>query len=436
MSDNYMTILRTLENAGFEAYLVGGCVRDSIMGRTPQDFDITTDARPEQVIKIFDKFRTVPTGIKHGTVTVISNGEPFEVTTFRVDGNYSDSRRPDSVSFTSNLTEDLARRDFTVNAMAMDVRGKIYDPFGGKSDIENKIIKCVGEPEKRFEEDALRIMRALRFSSQLGFEIEKSTSETLLKLRENLDKISRERVREELDKLICGKDVIRVMMDYREVIAQVIPELRECFDFEQHSVYHKYDVYEHTVRAVGIAEELPLKRVMLLHDIAKPRVFRLDKNGRGHFKMHSEVGAKIAEKILKNLKYDNRTIKQTVLLIEHHSDNIHTERDVKYTISEIGAENFFSLMKVKRADNSAKHSFVLRELEEFEELEKTAMRLIEDGACMTLRQLAVKGNDISELGFGGVRVGEILKKLLELVMDGEIPNDRERLLEYVRSVEK
>lgn len=431
-----MTILRTLENAGFEAYLVGGCVRDSIMGRTPQDFDITTDARPEQVIKIFDKFRTVPTGIKHGTVTVISNGEPFEVTTFRVDGNYSDSRRPDSVSFTSNLTEDLARRDFTVNAMAMDVRGKIYDPFGGKSDIENKIIKCVGEPEKRFEEDALRIMRALRFSSQLGFEIEKSTSETLLKLRENLDKISRERVREELDKLICGKDVIRVMMDYREVIAQVIPELRECFDFEQHSVYHKYDVYEHTVRAVGIAEELPLKRVMLLHDIAKPRVFRLDKNGRGHFKMHSEVGAKIAEKILKNLKYDNRTIKQTVLLIEHHSDNIHTERDVKYTISEIGAENFFSLMKVKRADNSAKHSFVLRELEEFEELEKTAMRLIEDGACMTLRQLAVKGNDISELGFGGVRVGEILKKLLELVMDGEIPNDRERLLEYVRSVEK
>lgn len=431
-----MTILRTLENAGFEAYLVGGCVRDSIMGRTPQDFDITTNARPEQVIKIFDKFRTVPTGIKHGTVTVISNGEPFEVTTFRVDGNYSDSRRPDSVSFTSNLTEDLARRDFTVNAMAMDVRGKIYDPFGGKSDIENKIIKCVGEPEKRFEEDALRIMRALRFSSQLGFEIEKSTSETLLKLRENLDKISRERVREELDKLICGKDVIRVMMDYREVIAQVIPEIRECFDFEQHSVYHKYDVYEHTVRAVGIAEELPLKRVMLLHDIAKPRVFRLDKNGRGHFKMHSEVGAKIAEKILKNLRYDNKTIKQTVLLIAHHSDNIHTERDVKYTISEIGAENFFSLMKVKRADNSAKHSFVLRELEEFEELEKTAMRLIEDGACMTLRQLAVKGNDISELGFGGVRVGEILKKLLELVMDGKISNDRERLLEYVRGVEK
>lgn len=431
-----MTILRTLENAGFEAYLVGGCVRDSIMGRTPQDFDITTNARPEQVIKIFEKFRTVPTGIKHGTVTVISNGEPFEVTTFRVDGNYSDSRRPDSVSFTSNLTEDLARRDFTVNAMAMDVRGKIYDPFGGKSDIENKIIKCVGEPEKRFEEDALRIMRALRFSSQLGFEIEKSTSETLLKLRENLDKISRERVREELDKLICGKDVIRVMMDYREVIAQVIPELRECFDFEQHSVYHKYDVYEHTVRAVGIAEELPLKRVMLLHDIAKPRVFRLDKNGRGHFKMHSEVGAEVAEKILKNLRYDNRTIKQTVLLIEHHSDNIHTERDVKYTISEIGAENFFSLMKVKRADNSAKHSFVLRELEEFEELEKTALRLIEDGACMTFKQLAVKGNDISELGFGGVRVGEILKKLLELVIDGELPNDRERLLEYVRGVEK
>ena len=425
-------ILKTLENAGYEAYIVGGCVRDFLMNRKIHDFDITTNALPEKVTEIFSSFKVIPTGIKHGTVTVIYHDRPFEITTFRIDGSYSDSRRPDTVEFTSSLTDDLSRRDFTMNAIAMDRNGNIYDHFGGAEDIKKGIIRCVGDPEKRFTEDALRILRAVRFSSQLGFKIESETSETLFKLKQRLDFVSRERVREELDKIIFGENCIYTMMTYREIIAQIVPEIRESFDFQQHSRYHKYDVYEHTVRAVDSAITPFLKRVMFFHDIGKPAMFRLDEKGTGHFKHHAEYGAEMTKNIMKRLKYDNKTINVTYELIYRHSDKIMTERQAMQTVSEIGADMFFMLMQVKRADNYAKNEFVLQEHEVFSRIEENIKRMIENNVCMSISQLAVNGNDISELGIKGQKIGNTLKILLGLVMDGAVSNDREELISYTK----
>ncbi|MBR1591878.1 MAG: HD domain-containing protein [Ruminococcus sp.] len=430
--ENYKIILQKLADAGYQAFLVGGCVRDKILGREVHDYDITTDALPEQIIEVFSGFRTVPTGIKHGTVTVIAEGQPFEVTTFRIDGKYSDSRRPDSVSFTGNLIDDLARRDFTMNAVAMDIDGKIYDPFGGREDIENKIIKCVGEPALRFNEDALRILRAVRFSSVLGFGIEENTSSALMKLRGKLDGISRERIREELDKLICGENLIPVMLGYREIIAQIIPEMRACFDFDQRSHFHMYNVYEHIVRSMNSAPKNSpfLRRVMLFHDIGKPPKFTVDENGEGHFKGHAGLSADMCREIMKNLRYDNNSIERTCLLIAHHSDKIHNDVQIKRLVSQIGEGNFFLLMQIKRFDNYGKRPFVLKEFEEFERHENALREFIRNNECMHISQLEINGNDLKNLGFSGRAVGDMLGELLDNIIEGRLENQRDLLLEY------
>ncbi len=433
MNDKYRFILERLESAGYQANLVGGCVRDYIMGREVHDYDITTDALPERIMEVFGDIKVIPTGIKHGTVTVIYEGEPFEITTYRIDGSYTDSRRPDSVEFTKDLEEDLARRDFTMNAVAMNVRGEIFDPFGGRDDIKKGIIRCVGDPIKRFTEDALRILRGVRFASQLGFEIEKNTSEAVLSLRERLDNVSRERINVEMDKLLCGKSVVPVMLEYREIIACIIPEIRKSFDFKQYSHYHKYDVYEHTVRAIGNAEDdVLIRRTLLLHDIGKPDTFRRDENGVGHFKGHAQLGAKMAETILRNLRYDNKTIETSCELIFRHSDDILTEKNVRSVISKIGAENFFLLMKVKKADNSAKNPFVLEENRELEFLEATARKLVEENACMSISALEVNGKDMISLGLKGKDIGTALNELLEQVISETIKNQHDELIEYTR----
>lgn len=426
-------ILSTLEEGGYDAYIVGGCVRDMLMKRQFHDYDITTSASPEQVTELFGDKKVIPTGIQHGTVTVISGGIPFEITTFRVDGEYSDSRRPDKVIYTSDLREDLARRDFTMNAIAMDLRGDIYDPFSGEEDIRRGVIRCVGDPEKRFTEDALRILRAVRFASQLGFSIESKTSEALLALRGRLDKVSRERVRDELDKLISGEYSTEVMLGYREIIGQIVPELRESFDFQQHSRYHKYDVYEHTVRAIaGAPDELLMKRTMLLHDVAKPKMFRLDENGVGHFKQHAEVGAEMAVEIMKRLKYDNATIETIRTLIYYHSRNFHSPEEVRLLASEIGTEMFCKLMEVKKADNRGKNAFVLEENPVFDRYAEYVRRLEAEGFCFKLSQLAVNGSDIAALGAEGPEIGRILKKLHRLVVTGEAENDHAVLTEKAK----
>ncbi|MDO4863031.1 MAG: CCA tRNA nucleotidyltransferase [Ruminococcus sp.] len=431
----YAYLLKKLESAGFEAYIVGGCVRDALLGREVNDCDITTSAIPEQIMGVFSELKVAPTGLKHGTVTVIYNDMPFEVTTFRVDGSYTDSRRPDSVSFTASLEEDLARRDFTVNAMAMDVRGELHDPFGGRDDLAARVIRCVGAPEKRFREDALRIMRAVRFASTLGFEIEERTSAAALELRGLLDNISRERCRDELSKMIMGENLAEVALKFRDIIAQVIPELRTCFDFEQRSRYHKYTVYEHIVRAVAAAPPDPTVRTaMLFHDIGKPQMFTLDEDGVGHFKGHAEVSAKAAEVIMRRLRWENAVISDVSAIIARHSDKISSEKQIKRLISRLGEDNFFRLLEAKKADNLAKNEFVLTENAWFDECAELGRRSIEESACMSLRDLAVNGNDIMSLGAEGRQVGECLRELLDLVIDGELPNEREALLCRAREV--
>ena len=426
-------LLKRLEDAGFEAYYVGGCVRDHLMGRAVHDVDITTNALPEQTAAVFEGYKVIPTGIRHGTVTVLAEGTPYEITTYRVDGSYSDSRRPDSVEFTPDIVQDLARRDFTMNAIAMDIRGNIVDPFGGRGDIEHALIRCVGEPEKRFTEDALRIMRGIRFASQLGFGIEEKTAQAIIDMRGRLSIISRERVREELDKLLCGKDCGKVLTDYRVIIAEIIPEMVACFGFDQFSRYHKYDVYEHIVKAVTSApqDQLILRRALLLHDIAKPQMFTLDENGVGHFKGHAKVSAEMAKEILSRLRFDNRTIALTSQLISHHSDKIHSERQIRLMVSEFGIETFLMLMDFKKYDNCGKNDFVLDENKEFDRFKVIAREFADSGECITLSQLAISGSDLTELGFRGKEIGTALAQLHSLVISGDLPNDKQALTNYI-----
>lgn len=433
IDSNCIGILKKLESSGFQAFFVGGCVRDTLMNQEINDVDVTTDALPEQIISVFSGYKVIPTGLKHGTVTVISEGVPFEITTFRIDGNYSDSRHPDSVTFSSDIKDDLSRRDFTINAIAMDEDGNITDPFGGMNDISNRIIRCVGAPDLRFSEDALRIMRAVRFSSQLGFKIESETRKAVLSMKKSLEDISRERIREELDKLICGKKAVDVLLEYKDIIGEIIPEIRACFDFEQYSRYHKYDIYEHSIRALEAVpcDSVFLRRTMLLHDIGKPCSFKMGEDGYGHFKGHAQKGEIIAEEILRRLRYDNRTIDLTCTLIARHSDKIGSEKHIKRLISKLGTETFIMLMKMKKADNCAKNDFVLFENELFDDYIRTAERLEKEGCCLKLSDLAVKGNDIISLGFNGPEVGKILNELLERVINEDLPNEKDTLIDFI-----
>ena len=425
-------ILEKLEASGFKAYMVGGCVRDRLMGRQIHDTDITTDALPEQITAVFSGEKVIPTGLKHGTVTVLLSGTPYEITTFRVDGSYTDSRRPDKVEFTSDIEADLSRRDFTMNAIAMDRRGNIVDPYGGADDIKAGVIRCVGEPERRFTEDALRILRAVRFASQLGFQINSYTEKAMLELRTRLDLISRERVRDEFDKLLCGRNSTEVLLRYREIIAQIIPEMRPCFGFEQHTPYHRYDVYSHIVHSIEAVPEddLFLRRAMFFHDIGKPPMFTLDDNGTGHFKGHAPLSAEMSLDIMKRLRYDTHTIERTCRLIGMHSDKIKDEVQLKKKLSELGLEDFCKLMEFKKADNCAKNEFIQADNEIFDSYIGTARRLVRENACLSLRQLAVNGSDIAALGVSGKDIGQVLAKLLDLVIEGSLTNDRDTLLSY------
>ncbi len=427
-------ILRSLEKAGFEAYLVGGCVRDRLMGKAVHDVDMTTSALPEQVMDVFRDLKTIPTGLKHGTVTVIYEGSQYEITTFRIDGGYTDSRRPDSVEFTPDIREDLARRDFTVNAIAMDADGNIVDPFCGEEDIRRSVIKCVGEPERRFTEDALRILRGVRFASQLGFTVEPQTEKAMLGLRGRLDLISRERVREEFDRLLCGRNCVEALIRYRDIIAQIVPEMEPCFGFDQHSHYHRYDVYSHIIHTIEAVPEddLFLRRAMFFHDIGKPPMFTMDESGEGHFKGHAKLSAEMAEVIMQRLRYDNQTIERTCRLIALHSDKLKTDIQVRKLLGQLGEEDFCKLMEFKKADNSAKNGFVLSDNEMFDSFIEKAHRLIREGFCLTLGQLAVNGQDMLALGLKGKAVGEALSELLGKVIEEELPNEKDALTDYIR----
>lgn len=430
--------LSELHKAGFEAYAVGGCVRDSLLGKVPHDWDLCTSALPEQVEQVFESFHVIETGLKHGTVTVRIDHKPIEITTFRKDGDYLDRRRPENVEFVSELSLDLSRRDFTVNALAYSENSGITDLFGGRNDLENKLIRCVGSPEKRFGEDALRILRALRFSSVLGFEIEEKTAQAVHKMKELLKEISAERIREELLKLLCGVDVGRILTDYKDVIAVIIPEISEEFGFLQHNPHHCYDVYLHTVKAVENVKNTPaLRLTMLLHDIGKPRVFRLDENGVGHFKLHPTVGSEMAKTILRRLKFDNKTLKYVTEQIWEHDNRFPTGRkNIRRFISNHGFDFYFDHLEIRLADTLAQSDFMReKKLEELCIKREIGEELLAESAKLTLSDIEINGRDIIALGVEpGREIKEILSKCLSAVVDETVPNSREDLVLFAKKI--
>lgn len=423
--------INRLERAGFEAYAVGGCVRDSLLNRTPNDWDITTSATPEQTELVFADFRTVKTGIQHGTLTVILDGTPLEITTYRQDGAYADNRHPVSVSFSSRLEDDLCRRDFTVNAMAYHPARGLVDLFGGQTDLNKKIIACVGDPATRFREDGLRILRALRFASVLDFSINPTTADAIHACRTLLSNIAAERIREEFVKLVCGVGATRVLREYSDVISVFLPELGNCVGFAQNSKYHVFDVFEHTVRALEYNTSAnPITRLsILLHDIGKPLTYTEDAEG-GHFKGHGPVGTELTRKILRRLRFDNETAAAITQLVEYHDRPIPAEaRSVKRLMQKMSDENILRLLEVQRCDrlsHAPAYSTPSPDLAKIPEILKSVR---ESDECFSLKSLAVNGNDLLSLGYPkGKQLGDTLNALLEAVIDGILPNDKELLL--------
>ncbi|MBQ8002541.1 MAG: HD domain-containing protein [Clostridia bacterium] len=421
-----------LTQNGYEAYFVGGCVRDALMGSVPHDFDITTNALPNQIKECFSAFTTILTGEKHGTVTVVSEGENVEVTTYRIDGKYEDGRHPVGVSFTKNVQNDLARRDFTINAICYN--GEIVDPFGGREDIKNKIIRTVGDADKRFGEDALRIMRAIRFAATLGFEIDEKTKESIHKNKRLLEKVSAERIFVEFSKLLMGDWAGKVLMEYYDVIGVFIPELLHCVGFDQKNDYHIYDVYEHIVKAVEASDkDLKIRLAVFFHDIGKPQCFTIDEKG-GHFKGHDEKSALIAGCVLKRLKADNETVRIVETLVKEHQREIIPEKKyVKRCLSKLSYGVFDLLLKVKYADTAAHSKKAEGNFAVIERLGEIRKEIEKDDECISLKTLAVNGYDVMALGVhDGRKVGEILNALLQMVIDGEIENEKEILKKAVK----
>lgn len=428
-------ILHRLHTAGHQGYCVGGCVRDRLLGREPKDYDITTSAKPEEVMALFAP-HAIPTGLQHGTVTVVSEGERVEVTTFRQDGAYTDHRRPDAVTFTASLTEDLSRRDFTINAMAMDLDGQVTDPFGGKADLHRGMLRCVGAPAARFQEDALRIMRALRFAAELSLTVEDGTAAALRRQRELLKEISVERILTELNKLLCAPAVEKVLLTYPEVIGVVLPEILPAVGFDQHNRHHCYDVYEHSVRAMAALPPEPMLRwTMFLHDLGKPETFSLDEAGVGHFYGHGRRSAELAHTICRRLRMDRRSSETIEELVRLHDTEIPlTERGVRRMLRRVGEEQLRRLIAVKRGDNLAQHPDYRGRQETLSQLETLLNMVLSADACFSLKQLAVKGGDLTAIGITGPDIGRTLVRLLDEVVEEHLPNDRGALMAYAEEI--
>ena len=432
LPEGVKAILTRLEDAGYEAWCVGGAVRDLLLGREPGDWDVTTNALPETVMTLFAP-HALPTGLQHGTVTV-GGGNGVEVTTYRRDGAYLDNRHPDHVEFTGSLEEDLSRRDFTVNAMALDLRGRLMDPFGGREDLAAGVLRAVGEPEERFQEDALRIMRGLRFASRLGFAIEEKTNGAIRRCAPLLRHIAPERLYVELTGLLCGERVAEVLLAYPDVLGVFLPEILPCVGFDQHSRYHCYDVWEHTVRAAEAVRPQPVLRyAMLFHDLGKPDTFSLGEDGRGHFYGHWRSSVEKAAAVMDRLRFDHQSRRTILTLVERHDCELPlSERSVRRNLARYGEETLRLLLEVKRADNLAQAPAYRDRQRQIDQWEMLLNLVLASGECFSLRQLAVKGTDLTALGLSGPAVGQTLRELLDRVIDEKLPNDRALLLTYVK----
>ena len=432
-------ILNKLNECGYEAYVVGGCVRDSLIGKQPKDWDICTNAKPEQTMEVFKGFHIIPTGLQHGTITVMLNGEGYEITTYRVDGDYSDGRHPDSVSFTSSLSEDLARRDFTFNAMAYSEDEGIVDLYGGVEDLKKKRLKCVGNPTERFNEDALRIMRAIRFSSVLGCKIEENTHNSMVELYTNLDKIAKERINVEFSKMLCGKTPMFMLNEYQFIFSYIIPEIKPMIGFKQNNPYHWLDVWNHSLHVLFEVKEkdLALRLAALFHDIGKPSCYVEGEDGVGHFYGHADKSVEITEKIMKDLKYSNDMIDEVLTLIKYHDMQISlSNKFIRRMLNKMPKETFEKLLVLKKADILGQAK-VDRE-KRLGEVDKLGQMLAEfkmEEECFSLKQLKINGNDLIKMGIKpGKEMGQILNKLFEMVIEEEIENDSQVLKNFVERV--
>jgi len=429
-------ILDTFKNNGYEAYIVGGCIRDFIIGSyVPKDYDIATNALPEEIIKLFDK--TVPTGIKHGTVTVMMNGEGFEVTTYRIDGEYLDNRRPELVTFVLNLKEDLARRDFTINALAFNEQDGVIDYFNGLEDIENKIIRAVGEPNKRFQEDALRMLRAIRFAATLDFQIEENTLRAI-KMNSNLIlNISSERIRDELCKMLLSRSSTKAfrLLEGTKLLEYILPELQKAVGFKQLNPHHDKDIFQHTLAVIeNCPESLNLRVAALLHDIAKPDCFTIDNKGIGHFYGHDESGVIISEQILRRLKFDNDSISKISTLVKEHMNILEkpTDASVKRLINRVGVNLLPDLFELQRADALGSRFPEIR-LKEINTVEEKTRDILQSKVPLSISELAVNGGDLM-VEFSlipGEKIGDMLKFLLDKTLENPELNSKEKLLAII-----
>ncbi len=425
-------IIDRLAQHNFSAYLVGGCVRDAVMGRDVNDWDITTSALPEQICEMFADMKVIKTGLAHGTVTVMVDGEGYEVTTFRSDGEYTDHRHPDRVTFASDVGDDLSRRDFTINAMAYNTDSGFLDLFGGIADIENQMIRAVGDPKKRFEEDALRILRGLRFASQLGFDIEPATKNAMHSSKDLLRFVSGERIYVELCKLIMGDNAQKVLLDFAEVIAVAVPEIALSVGFDQRNKHHIYNVWEHTVHAVSNSpKDLICRLVMLLHDCGKPDTFSVDVEGTGHFYGHAKVSAQKAESFFERSGAGNNIKDICCSLINlHDSDLFSGDRSIRRWLGKLGLDNLLRLIDIKRADNLAQAPEYMDRLEKLAATRCKVLDIAASQPCVSKSMLAVDGNHIKALGYTGREIGAVLDELLDAVIDGRCDNSEDALLKY------
>ena len=429
--------LALLQAAGYEAWIVGGCVRDALLGLPPKDYDLTTSALPEETQRVFAAYPRIETGLRHGTVTVLLEGEPLEITTYRVDGAYSDARHPDGVTFTRSLRQDAARRDFTISAMAYAPGWGLQDFFGGQADLARGILRAVGAAEKRFREDALRILRALRFASVLDFTLEGETARAARACAPLLAAVSAERVSGELGKLLCGKAAGRVLRDYPDVLGVVLPEILPMVGLDHRNPHHCYDVWTHTTVAVDhVPPELPLRLAMLLHDIGKPDTFSLGEDGQGHFYGHPRRSVELAEGILSRLRFPRRTRERVLTLVRYHDAVLEeSPQRVRRWLNKLGPEVFFDLLAIQGGDAAAQAPAYCTRLDHLRRLETLARQVLDQAPCLTVRDLAVGGEDLLALGYRGPAIGRALRALLDQVLSETVSNEKNALLQRLAQMD-
>ena len=429
--ENVKNIIGVLESHGFEAYAVGGCVRDTLLLRAPGDWDITTSAKPEEVKQLFS--HTIDTGIEHGTVTVMMNHIGYEVTTYRIDGEYEDARHPKEVTFTANLVEDLKRRDFTINAMAYNERSGLVDECDGLGDLEKGVIRCVGDPMERFSEDALRMLRAVRFAAQLGFSIEENTKAAIRKLAPTIAKVSVERIAVELIKILISNHPEELRTAYKLGLTKVfLPEFDVAMETKQNNIHHMYTVGEHTLVAMqNVSPKKDIRLVMLLHDLAKPVVKTTDEEGQDHFRGHTQGGADMAKTILRRLKFDNATIDLASKMVKHHDDRPEKPNSVRRMFSAIGMENVPMLLEMKRADLLGQSTYQREsKMALVDYYEAQYNECMEKHTCLTKKDLALNGSDLIAMGMRqGKDIGVVIDQLFDAVLEDPGLNEREKLTE-------